>query len=169
MHSKNKIFETLIFLNLLIIISCSTKNNKESNIFNNESNSNELLVFEFPDTVKLGVKIKGVINYNLEFNSENSSEIKERFVFLYVTTDKSLLTLRDVKNGKHKAFVSKKRNGKIDFDVKFSNEKMNVLNCFIKDQIFFKRKNTDAKVRIKTREVNISKDVYVVDGGNVTE
>ena len=69
----NKLF---ILLTLLIFISCSKVQNKfNSNYF---KKSNDILLFEFPDTVYEKQVVYGKVKYNLQLDSLELSEIEDR-------------------------------------------------------------------------------------------
>lgn len=151
----NKLF---ILLTLLIFISCSKVQNKfNSNYF---KKSNDILLFEFPDTVYEKQVVYGKVKYNLQLDSLELSEIDERFVLFYITTHKGELNLKSVEKIEHSIFIDTIGNGTINFNVNFANSGNNLLNGIIEDKIFLKTPTKEGKIRIITKETNISKEVY---------
>ena len=88
------------------------------------------------------------------------SEIDERFVLFYITTHKGELNLKSVEKIEHSIFIDTIGNGTINFNVNFANSGNNLLNGIIEDKIFLKTPTKEGKIRIITKETNISKEVY---------
>lgn len=150
----------IILLTLLIFISCSNGQNKFNS--NNFKKSNDILLFEFPDTVYEKQVVYGKVKYNLQLDSLELSEIDERFVLLYITTHKGELNLKSVEKIEHSVFIDTIGNGTINFNVNFANSGNNLLNGIIEDKIFLKTPTKEGKIRIITKETNISKEVYTI-------
>lgn len=156
---KNKTFKFIFIFSILILTSC--KEAKKESIEIMESNE-DILLFEFPDTVKLNQNNFGKIQYNLDIDSIDISEIDERYILFYLTNKKEEINLKSIEDIEHKIFIDTIGDGTFRFDIDFTKNGKNLLNGLIEDKIFLKTPTNDGKIRIITKETKISKDVYVI-------
>lgn len=145
----------------LSLISCGNKQNEISNNYLHKKEQ-PLIYFEFNDTVKVNQESLGKLRYNLELDSIQLSDIEERYLFFYLTTEKESLTIEEIKKHKHTMFIDTIGDGTIHFNHNFKKMGNIVLYGIIEDIIIFKTPEADGKIRIKTKETSISKDVYVI-------
>ncbi len=159
-----------IYLILLIFfISCNKKLEKESNteVFKNSLKANgesSVDFFKFNDTVIINKNTLGEIRYNLKLDNLKPSDVDNRFVLLYVTTqDDEPLGLESIKKSKHKIFLDTIGNGTFYFEAKFTKTGNNLLNCVVEDVLFLKKLTKEGKVKMISNKTSISKAVFVVD------
>ncbi len=146
-----------ILLILIITISC-----KEKKIEVKHQLHEKILSFVCPDTVQLDQIINASIIYNTELDSTiNLSDIDERTTYLHLTIQDTIQpTLGEIKKSDRLILKDTIGDGLFKFRLKFKTLTNNVLNIGIEDIIFFKPQEND-KVRIKTHEVMVSKNVFI--------
>jgi len=147
---------------LVIFISCVKEKKIES--YNEDDKILDLL---FPDTVLINKNIAGKIIYNMEIDTLKKSEIIDRFMFLYVTTDKEGIDIRSIKNTNHKIFVDTIRTGVYNFKASFNNVGNNMLNLVFEDVVMTNKFIKDS-MTIYEEYTSISLPVYVKED-DITE
>ncbi|WP_299156931.1 hypothetical protein [uncultured Tenacibaculum sp.] len=146
-----------IYFSIFLIVSCSNEYKKEEV----KKESNKIAFIEFPSVIRKGEIVKGKLKYNLNLDSIKRENIKERFIFLYITKDANVSNIEELKKHKHQVFVEGNKKGVIGFKIKFEKSGKGILNCFLVDKIYIKKEKD--KIDIKTKEINITKDVFVED------
>ncbi len=147
---------------ILLIIFCSCVHKEDKILTGNAiGESNSLQVFKFPDTVLKNQNTSGEIKYDLELDTLNSLRVNKRYTFLYVTTEKGVFSLEDIKKGNHDSFVDTVGDGTFYFNTKFTNLGQNILSGVIQDVIFTNEFTEGGKVKVIKKNTNISKEVFV--------
>lgn len=141
-----------------MFVSCD-KRKKEIKISSYDGSA-KILDIAFPDTVLVNNDIVGKIMYDMEIDTLKKSEISDRFIFLYVTTDKEGRDIRTIKKTSHKIFIDTIGNGVFHFRANFNNAGNNILNLVFED-VVMTNKLVKGKVPIYERYTSISLPVHV--------
>jgi hypothetical protein len=154
----NNIQVILFGLVTFLMFSCDNGVNKDKN--SNPQNSAEILNF-FPDTILIDAVYEGKINYTSELDTIQLSEEDNRFIFLFISTEKGEFnTVESIKKVKHVAFTSNKEN-EIYYTLKFDKDGLNYINCIIEDMVILNSFTNDGKSRVLTKLTLINKEILV--------
>lgn len=160
MKNKNLV---LILLAVFIIISCSDNKGDKKASKKNLGSKYIFSIKHFPDTVLVDKIYEGEIEYESELDTINLPNEDERFIFLYITTQKgSFKDIEAIKKVEHEVFKIDK-NGIIAFRFKFKNTGVNYFNGMIEDMVILNNHYKDGKARIITHLTEIKKEVFVID------
>jgi hypothetical protein len=154
-----KVISTLLILTILI--SCKF-NTEEFNKSNNRILDSNIKEFKFPDSVYVNESYHGYLKYNLSLDTINSNDIDERFTFFYLTNEKEVFSLEEIKKLNYNIFVDTTDRGNFHFKILFDKNASNIISGVIEDKIFLKQTDEDGSVIIKTKETIIAKDIRVV-------
>lgn len=159
MKTKNLMSIVLISLT---IISCLSKKEKVKTINSLES-KNIFSVKHFPDTVLVDKIYEGEIEYESELDTITLIEGEERFIFLYITTEKGVFKdIKAIKNVKHEVFNIDEK-GIIAFKFMFKEKGVNYFKGIIEDMVLLNDYDEDGKARIITHLTEIKKEVFVIN------
>lgn len=164
-----QIFKTIkYFLIALIIISCNSKEKKDSYEINKEYlNKNKILSHTFPDTVKINKVIEGSLQYDVNNVGFDSDSINSRFLELLLSTsiNKELADYNEIDRNRLLSFVDSLSVGKFKFYAVFEKKGKQTLNIVIRDYMYLKPdKNIPSdEIKLRTSDCLFSKEVYVVD------
>ena len=155
---NNKFNKSLLFLLFLSTIVTSCVKESKKTILTKKDN----LILKFPDSVLINEQIKGQLDYNLVLDTLKEQEIGSRYVFLHLTTESSKdLTLAEIKAMNHLTFEDTTNTGKFIFKTQFNSIGNRTFSASIEDIIVLKDSLPNKKVRIITKETNVSKNVIV--------
>ncbi len=143
---------------LLAIVSCSEK--KKEVALSHYIGNEKILDIVFPDTISIDKNVSGKISYDMTIDTLKKSDITDRFMFLYVTTDRDGVDIHTIKKTNHKIFVDTVGNGIFDFKAKFSSTGDKVLNLVFED-VVMTNKLVEGKVPIYEEYTSISLPVFV--------
>lgn len=125
--------------------------------------TSKIINFSFPDSVRMNKMTKGKVIYSLQLDTIEESEIIERFLFLYVTSDTihSGFSASDIKKKNHRIFTDTIGNGMLNFQVSFTNTNNYQLNCIVQDVILLKNTDPEFPMLEYIRETAIINKVVV--------
>jgi hypothetical protein len=164
----------IILIAFLLLSSCKKENRKsliqvKSNISetDNDFKEHEIKNFKFPDTVSINTMVEGFIEYDRNFGKTVDSDIKERYIFFHVGTDKDSQNLALEKFNRFPyrlAFEDTVGNGLIKFETVFTKPGLNYLHGVIED--FYNLENTDQaedSIKVVSKKTIITKAVNVIN------
>ena len=140
---------------LLLVISCAKNTNK-----NKTEESKDIISVTFSDTITTKKQFSGSLKYNLHI--EDSVNIDERFIILYLIKNKSVSSLTEMKKEPYKVFIDTNKDGVFNFTIEYDSIGKRIFSGIIEDKIFYKKGNDD-KVKIVTKKTSFVKDVYVIN------
>ncbi len=149
-----------IILSLLFLISACKIEKKGKIKVNLYDRNTKILDLEFPDTLLINHDMSGKIIYNMKIDTLKKADISNRFIFLYVTTDKQGIDIHTIKQTNHKIFIDTIGNGKFKFKGSFNNTGNNILNLVFED-VVMTNKLKKGKVFIYKVYTSISLPVFV--------
>lgn len=163
----------LSFYILTIIASCNSGDKKktEKSTFSSDKNVvvedyNTLYSVQFPDTVIVGKKNKGLIKYSSPLDTIKLSNNDRRYTWLYVKGHKDTLSLKELFKIEHDTFAMIS-DGKIPlYDFVFNKTGENYIDGYIEDQVVIDNFDKE-KSRIITETSRIKKKVFVLDSLSV--
>lgn len=161
-----KLFQLGLTLNLIIILSCSNQNSfNKDGLKTVDGENSKILNINFHDTIKANNNIHGELIYNLKLDTIKQSDIVERFLFLYVTSESLKVGgyVDEIKKTSHKIFTDTIGNGIIEFNVEFNEKGKNLLTCVLQDVLFLKGRNNEEALVEYIIETEMHKKVYVQD------
>lgn len=164
-------YSILVFSTLLILLSC--KNHEKSDILDKLSLPKQIsyigydrdsvlkiIDFIFPDTVNVNKQIGGELKYDLRLDTIEPSEIIERYIYLYTSTEISV-NVMDIEKKKHKIFLDTIGDGTFNFNIKFDNLGNTSFTLILQDNILMKSRNSQEKMDVLTDEIIILRNVYI--------
>ena len=173
------ILKILCFCSFLLIYSCkeSSSSPKESNEiefiklhpYMEGINEPKILDIQFDDLIIYKNKYtSGKIIYDIRLDSLESSEINNRYIMFYATTEKrSLPTLESIKKNASFGHMDTIINGIFNFKLKFSSDKNSLLRVAIVDKIFLEGDGTSKKMEVLQNTILLELPIFVLDSTNV--
>jgi len=155
-HSKNSIIKLLIPL-VIFLYSCNKqKNNTLAK--NNKDQSKVEYSFKFPDTLIIGKKYKGII----EYKSKTDSVDTERYIYyLYGLFDK-VQNIEVLKNKKLDTFVGVTKNKILIYNILFNKTGTYYIDGIVQDEYFIPSENKE-EVILRKDESRVTHKVIVID------
>ncbi|NQX85439.1 MAG: hypothetical protein HRT67_05980 [Flavobacteriaceae bacterium] len=154
---KKIIFTFLVFLAL---ISCGFKEEKPKQT--NRILDSSITEFTFPDSVYINENFYGHIKYDSSLDSLNLDDIDTRFTLFYLTNEKEVSSLDEIKKLKHNVFIDTTGSGHFSFKIIFDKYGENILSGVVEDKIFFKQTDENESFLIRTKETIVTKDIRVI-------
>ena len=131
---------------------------------NDDKRNIYLEYIEFPDSIKKNQETYGEIKVNLnKIDTTMKLSVRDRFLFLYVTTEKVEPIIDSIKKVNHKLFADTIGDGTIRFKVAFNNLGDNVLTTVIEDVKMYEHDTIIDRTPINTQYTSISLNVFVED------